>query len=393
MGGERSQLVEVGRGRDASSPRGRGTPPRGDGAQRAIRFIPAWAGNAHTPDAPPKSASVHPRVGGERRSVRARVGCAPRFIPAWAGNAPASGASSRAPSVHPRVGGERAREVVRGHRDMRFIPAWAGNAPASGASSRAPSVHPRVGGERVVKKTRGGPHSGSSPRGRGTRGDEACAWRGVRFIPAWAGNATTPGPRPPSATVHPRVGGERTTPSTTAAALTGSSPRGRGTRCGEVQGAAVRRFIPAWAGNAQTTRRGRRGSPVHPRVGGERTAVNAANAARFGSSPRGRGTLDRRKPHRQPRRFIPAWAGNARPGPGPHPAPPVHPRVGGERLGLSHSSVGRAGSSPRGRGTRRAGGTRCPRAPVHPRVGGERRVSDVWRLADAGSSPRGRGTP
>ena len=50
------------------------------------------------------------------------------------------------------------------------------------------------------------------------------------------------------------------------------------------------RFIPAWAGNASPDSRGNHARPVHPRVGGERLRCVESPPRRIGSSPRGRGT-------------------------------------------------------------------------------------------------------
>ena len=100
----------------------------------------------------------------------------------------------------------------------RFIPAWAGNTTILGgtvAARSASTVHPRVGGEHCYGRAR------------------FVHRRHVRFIPAWAGNTATNLP------VHRRY------------ALSGSSPRGRGTRTRARLMSRVfpNRFIPAWAGN------------------------------------------------------------------------------------------------------------------------------------------------
>ena len=315
MGGER----HIGRGRgDAyhgSSPRGRGTRSRGPRGLHRRGPVP-----------------VHPRVGGERYEVdrpggagigssprgrgthksNPQIGRTPRFIPAWAGNAAADGSAAASCSVHPRVGGERARVRIsvlmvsgsspRGRgthfqamiraRSFRFIPAWAGNAPTPFRGARSVPVHPRVGGERRSPTMSIGNTIGSSPRGRGTHGALAGPVRGSRFIPAWAGNAEDGDAY--------AVRGD------------GSSPRGRGTRFRSESAGRRLRFIPAWAGNARGPCFALQLSAVHPRVGGERLRRRPVGSGRPGSSPRGRGT-PRTGPSRALfRRFIPAWAGNAR---------------------------------------------------------------------------------
>ena len=173
------------------------------------------------------------------------------------------------------------------------------------------AVHPRVGGEQTLSAKRMALTSGSSPRGRGTVQGARIDQRVHRFIPAWAGNSSSPWPARCSASVHPRVGGEQTSCHSRDASPHGSSPRGRGTGSGSSLQVRPSRFIPAWAGNRceRDVRRGR--WSVHPRVGGEQAESSVRITAQTGSSPRGRGTDALSAPHTQRDRFIPAWAGNS----------------------------------------------------------------------------------
>ena len=415
-----------------SSPRGRGTPRHLHAWRPPDRFIPARAGNAG--DEPWKwlIGTVHPRAGGERpcASSRRRSAAASsprgrgtpvrveegdpqlRFIPARAGNAPARVVNHGRHPVHPRAGGERyhpAQTEVpvsgssprgRGTRRsrpycrfrLRFIPARAGNACRCPTPRAPASVHPRAGGE----------------RGRGRR----LPGRLQRFIPARAGNASTRRARPGGTSVHPRAGGERAEYSASAAASSGSSPRGRGTHRRGHRGRERLRFIPARAGNAAMQRSATPQGPVHPRAGGERLDTRCCGAFCDGSSPRGRGTLIHQPISHVRMRFIPARAGNARRPQGLRGRRPVHPRAGGERLDATAETVLAIGSSPRGRGTRfvkksamrfhrfipaRAGNaSRSRTSPshttVHPRAGGERIAASTVTRNGVGSSPRGRGT-
>ena len=92
---------------------------------------------------------------------------------------------------------------------------------------------------------------------------------------------------------------------------------------------------------------------VHPRVCGEQVTTYLQNIGRAGSSPRVRGTVGVSKLFVARRRFIPACAGNrAFTGIG-HSPEAVHPRVCGEQrdqLGMVRPT---SGSSPRVRGTGR----------------------------------------
>ena len=152
--------------------------------------------------------------------------------------------------------------------------------------------------------------------------------------------------------VHPRVGGEHHEFFSVCEDFGGSSPRGRGTRQKRALLRARRRFIPAWAGNTGACDGSGAGVPVHPRVGGEHWIRTAPNIRGCGSSPRGRGTQITDGLRKAGRRFIPAWAGNTR-------------------------LCGRTGLTP----------------SVHPRVGGEHHNARAWGFPPFGSSPRGRGTP
>ena len=371
-GGEHANEAILAGWEDGSSPRGRGTP--GPHRPRPVhdRFIPARAGNTRSPRRRPTSSPVHPRAGGEH--------------PRETASETASGGSS------PRGRGTHAHPVPRPPR-LRFIPARAGNTNAARDSAMPQAVHPRAGGEHSPAMVRPRLSCGSSPRGRGTQRGSGYPEPLPRFIPARAGN-TPRWARPSSAgAVHPRAGGEHSPSRSASASVTGSSPRGRGTRAAARRGASCPRFIPARAGNTPTRARENPSRTVHPRAGGEHRAEGVRGSGLYGSSPRGRGTRAAARRGASCPRFIPARAGNT-----------------ADRLKRSSSAVG---SSPRGRGTRRerrrephprrfiparAGNTprRMPRAlqpAVHPRAGGEHLRSLITAARDIGSSPRGRGTP
>jgi len=236
-------------------------------------------------------------------------------------------------------------------RRMRFIPACAGNAHFFISRIEAEAVHPRVCGERDVGPLLVDDDDGSSPRVRGTRRPACLTPPRRRFIPACAGNAQTARNRPASASVHPRVCGERIEDSDAEHQTAGSSPRVRGTRRDPAAPQEPRRFIPACAGNASARTPRRPSREVHPRVCGERSHRDPLRIACRGSSPRVRGTQRQGARHRVAGRFIPACAGNAA---GPfrtRDIEAVHPRVCGERATGSSTTALSTGSSPRVRGT------------------------------------------
>ena len=290
VGGERCDKVKPALAAVGSSPRGRGTPRCPAIFVTKIRFIPAWAGNAWGGGGTGLQPAVHPRVGGER--------CGPDGLHCGIGGS------------SPRGRGTLDIGLIDATR-FRFIPAWAGNAYRSTRFTRYSTVHPRVGGERRYFWGISQRGFGSSPRGRGTPAE--CLTRSPlqRFIPAWAGNALPPWPQLPIMPVHPRVGGERILLYWSGDKISGSSPRGRGTRLVIRISPGWPRFIPAWAGNAPIGNRQCSRVSVHPRVGGERSMPQTYSARAAGSSPRGRGTPIPEGGKHASRRFIPAWAGNA----------------------------------------------------------------------------------
>ena len=391
--GEHASRLEVLGDGAGSSPRVRGTHEFHHVAGRGLRFIPACAGNTlrgggrparatgssprvrgtrHDAPIEPIECPVHPRVCGEhtdqQQNSRIRDGSSPRV----------RGTQLQARYALPR---------------RRFIPACAGNtAPATRPRRRVP-VHPRVCGEHCRTKCALLASDGSSPRVRGTRQWWPCVRTAWRFIPACAGNTAMSRAPPSRATVHPRVCGEHALGVTQTTAWYGSSPRVRGTRRTTTHPARRRRFIPACAGNT-----------LDDVVG---------DAALHGSSPRVRGTLPMRSQPFPPNRFIPACAGNTGLGGLLLNLPPVHPRVCGEHTAFALALTARYGSSPRVRGTLGAaeesqlaarfipacaGNTELPAlsvttTAVHPRVCGEHATVPCGRLTGGGSSPRVRGTP
>ncbi len=389
--GERSRTRWRSSRTGGSSPRARGTRGGRRAVARLDRFIPACAGNAARAMRHAGPPAVHPRVRGERgcrtcpttiasgSSPRARgTPCRPsssrvaaRFIPACAGNASSATPAAAAAPVHPRVRGERldaAKQLPPGFGssprargthvpggflvgNSRFIPACAGNAIAAAGSAALSAVHPRVRGERQGGQRPTWSGLGSSPRARGTRSLGRLWAAGARFIPACAGNASSPPPSRREPAVHPRVRGERRPEDRLGREIAGSSPRARGTRSRHARRRRNQRFIPACAGNAPAGAAEASSSTVHPRVRGERPRIRQTTTRATGSSPRARGTQARRRPAPQPDRFIPACAGNASATGSSRSRTPVHPRVRGERGPPPPCAGAPNGSSPRARGT------------------------------------------
>ena len=176
-------------------------------------------------------------------------------------------------------------------------------------------------------------------------------WEARRFIPAYAGNAPPRTARRFSTPVHPRIRGERSGYVEARRSSSGSSPHTRGTLAHAARPVHQARFIPAYAGNARPDRMAMLTMTVHPRIRGERVCMGLRPIPRAGSSPHTRGTLFRRSRHILNRRFIPAYAGNAAATPRPRPARAVHPRIRGERPPGKTVYSFSIGSSPHTRGT------------------------------------------
>ena len=215
--------------------------------------------------------------------------------------------------------------------ENRFIPAYAGNARCL-CSQRTPApVHPRIRGERRVRRPAADLCGGSSPHTRGTRGQHHSASDGLRFIPAYAGNALGRIDQPEDGPVHPRIRGERHLELNMNNIELGSSPHTRGTRIDADRYRPNTRFIPAYAGNASSACGQRSCSPVHPRIRGEREVLKKRVLVIDGSSPHTRGTPEPTTRLRSEVRFIPAYAGNASCCLCIPSLNTVHPRIRGER--------------------------------------------------------------
>ena len=152
---------------------------------------------------------------------------------------------------------------------------------------------------------------GSSPHTRGTLRFPRAIGAMRRFIPAYAGNATYRVSTAWHCAVHPRIRGEREQREGLGIKTIGSSPHTRGTPSSRLVAKLHHRFIPAYAGNANLTEPCWWTYTVHPRIRGERGSRFRANRQTLGSSPHTRGTPGQPVQSDRARRFIPAYAGNA----------------------------------------------------------------------------------
>ena len=169
----------------------------------------------------------------------------------------------------PRVRGTRGEVKVRKNR-FRFIPAGAGNTDPRTDRPPAKPVHPRGCGEHGFSAASVWVSDGSSPRVRGTHSAQRIQYPFSGSSPRVRGTPSATARSKRHTTVHPRGCGEHAHQQPTAT--------------------SVRRFIPAGAGNTRQN--------------------NYRAAAVSGSSPRVRGTRPSVSAPQIRCRFIPAGAGN-----------------------------------------------------------------------------------
>ena len=191
----------------------------------------------------------------------------------------------------PRGRGKRGEDCLPRAR-LRLIPARAGKTRGAVNDALAPATHPRAGGENLTPAGRLVIDGGSSPRGRGKHRAGARVREHPGLIPARAGKTS--------------IG------RATSRVLPGSSPRGRGKHSWCQWQDSEGGLIPARAGKTACADPTARLSTAHPRAGGENVAGSIAREAPAGSSPRGRGKPLLTLAHHSPVRLIPARAGKTR---------------------------------------------------------------------------------
>ena len=176
---------------------------------------------------------------------------------------------------------------------------------------------------------------GSSPRMRGTPLQLASHECFIGIIPAYAGNTMCATPALPSTRDHPRVCGEHQHRAPETAMELGSSPRMRGTHGEQVVGDGEFGIIPAYAGNTSAICHSYSYMRDHPRICGEHLASLGCVRGHGGSSPRMRGTLGSQVDTCHVAGIIPAYAGNTVDGVLVAAERGDHPRVCGEHAPLT----------------------------------------------------------
>ena len=188
----------------------------------------------------------------------------------------------------PRVRGKAVRSLLLRCRD-RITPACAGKRIDSGCGHCLPRDHPRVCGEKCVAGLRRGLIRGSPSRVRGKGRRAKGTPRPPGITPACAGKRRIRGMRSTADKDHPRVCGEKISPSAPEVLSAGSPPRVRGKARRFSPSRRSRRITPACAGKSGWPVVGLKCSRDHPRVCGEKCAGTISTRSAWGSPPRVRG--------------------------------------------------------------------------------------------------------
>ena len=222
-------------------------------------------------------------------------------------------------------------------------------------------------------------------RGTRFRGDRVRGNHGI--IPAYAGNTCQSPCQNTSGRDHPRVCGEHPPGSRRPTAAAGSSPRMRGTLQRRHPGRRQNGIIPAYAGNTGSLFTSFLWFRDHPRVCGEHAVNNEHADTIEGSSPRMRGTLWRCMSWCLFPGIIPAYAGNTSSNRKASRATGDHPRVCGEHHVSPPSTVLFSGSSPRMRGTHQRDEPVCVCCGIIPAYAGNT-YSSSGHVPGVGDHPR-----
>ena len=374
------------------SPRVRGNLSLAEPQTSHRRSIPACAGQPAPRRQLEGSLRVYPRVCGATRSKSC-------------GDLPWSGLS-------PRVRGNRDdHSSTYGH--LRSIPACAGQPAASKPRKDVRKVYPRVCGATEYRPVVALPLSGLSPRVRGNQIPDLLAAGQVGSIPACAGQPLVAGVAGVVGTVYPRVCGATTTGGVCVNLPVGLSPRVRGNQSPPEYTPRGIRSIPACAGQPLAVPDHQRVTMVYPRVCGATGDPRGQGKPSKGLSPRVRGNQSGTLKSRLPLRSIPACAGQPHRGDQGLGKGPVYPRVCGATGCDEENACDTEGLSPRVRGNpgrrrslRRIRGSipACAGQPrygsdtvklfrVYPRVCGATTLRCRRELSVPGLSPRVRGNP
>ena len=213
----------------------------------------------------------------------------------------------------------------------RITPAYAGKSLPCWEQHRLFGDHPRLCGEKPDSKNDIDSIAGSPPPMRGKVRAEQADKHGARITPAYAGKrgfGTPPHGRLPD---HPRLCGEKCVWLPPHAFPAGSPPPMRGKGCSRFAMCVVPRITPAYAGKSLGFGLFPNLCKDHPRLCGEKDTPTAESMSTRGSPPpmRGKEVDSSKSPAK--RRITPAYAGKRHAYYKGISRPKDHPRLCGEK--------------------------------------------------------------
>ena len=327
----------------------RGSLESGDGLAQVCGIIPAHAGLTEDIGVRVGGSGDHPRAcGAHISSVEKRIilsGSSPRMrgsrkdyrgisptlgiIPAHAGLTTSKylwideywGSSPRMRGSPFRVAGRRKHPGI--------IPAHAGLTCMACSRPLTCWDHPRACGAHEAIIHPPPAHTGSSPRMRGSLVSAATCKRNLGIIPAHAGLTVAGSRARVDAPDHPRACGAHHVAHPSTAAMSGSSPRMRGSHAYSLKSGRSSGIIPAHAGLTWTMERLSRSCGDHPRACGAHSSKSGWTKTWQGSSPRMRGSPSSTHHRSTATGIIPAHAGLTADPANHHDSRRDHPRACG----------------------------------------------------------------
>ncbi len=252
-----------------SSPRERGSADRHRPRHRGGKVLPARAGVSRWPTRSRSSRSGPPRASGGQPPLRLKIHDRPWSSPRERGSAGARTA--------------RAREGC-------VLPARAGVSRSASGTSSAPTGPPRASGGQPAARAAARVPVASSPRERGSAVPSPPSTRGGRVLPARAGVSRPTPRRTPTSSSPPRAsGGQPQSPGPLRRILR-SSPRERGSAGDNTTSAGHKEVLPARAGVSRLELHELGGQEGPPRASGGQPPGTAQQIAGGASSPRERGS-------------------------------------------------------------------------------------------------------
>ena len=231
-----------------------------------------------------------------------------------------------------------------------ITPAYAGKRSSKACRMGAASDHPRVCGEKCSTCFAVWAVWGSPPRMRGKAATIIQHSSGIGITPAYAGKSDTPSIPQTRGLDHPRVCGEKVYKDIHHVAAMGSPPRMRGKVQRSLFVSVSLWITPAYAGKRPRQRGSTSRQRDHPRVCGEKPTPSHPSGVREGSPPRMRGKVDDIETGDLIHGITPAYAGKSGPFTAFEELFEDHPRVCGEKGSFTSSALYALGSPPRMRG-------------------------------------------